>query len=433
MYALRHPRGLLALLGAGAAAALIAALIWGGGTAHATAGRVSGGKPTISRRVWGRADGRTVYLYTLQSGRGMTVKISTYGGVVQSIWAPDRAGHARDVALGFSKLSDYVKDFTQGATGKPWPLPGGSGDTYFGAIIGRYANRIANHSFTMKCSHCSNNGVTYKLPANNNGNTLHGGFRGWNTKVWTPSAVTGKGSVSLRLRYLSPNLDSGFPAPVLATVTYTLTRDNALRIGYRATNTSKSGEATVINLTNHTYFNLAGEGSGPVYNQLLQINANRYQPVNTSLIPVKFASVAGTPFDFRDMKPIGRDIRDATMPDRGGQPFPQLVIAHGYDFNWVLNGSGYRLAAIAKDRRDGIVLRTFTDQPGVQLYTGNFLVGDLVGPSGRTYRQTDAFTLETQHYPDTPHHIGQPGWPSVVLLAGHTFSSTTTYAFSRGR
>src|SRR5918911_946447 len=176
----------------------------------------------------------------------MTVKISNYGGVVQSIWVPTRGGGVKNVALGFPKLSDYVKDFTQGATGKPWPLPGGSGNTYFGAIIGRYANRIANHSFTMKCSHCSNNGVTYNLPNNNNGNTLHGGFRGWNTKVWSPSTQITNHSVALKLTYLSPNMDQGFPAPVLATVTYTVTGGNSLRIGYRATNKSKTGQATVV-------------------------------------------------------------------------------------------------------------------------------------------------------------------------------------------
>jgi aldose 1-epimerase len=431
MYASRHLRGLLALLGACGAAGVAAALLWTGGTAHASPGHPSSGKPTISRQRWGSVGGKAVYLFTLRSGRGMTVKISNYGGVVQSIWVPARGGGVKNVALGFPTLSDYVKDFTQGATGKPWPLAGGSGDTYFGAIIGRYANRIANHSFTMKCSHCSNNGVTYKLRNNNNGNTLHGGFRGWNTKVWSASAAFGNDAVALKLTYLSPNKDQGFPAPVLATVTYTLTGGNSLRISYRATNRSKSGQATVINLTNHTYFNLAGEGSGPVYGQLLQINASRYQAVNTSLIPVKFASVGGTPFDFRSLKPIGRDIRKASMPDHGGQRFPQLVIAHGYDHNWVLNGSGTRLVAVAQDPGDGIALRTYTDQPGVQLYTGNFLVGDLIGPSGRTYRQSDAFTEETQHYPDTPHHIGQPGWPSVVLLAGHTFTSKTTYAFSK--
>ncbi len=433
MHASGHPQRPLALLGAAVAAALAAALLWAGiQQAHASPGGTPAGKPAVSRQVWGKVAGKTVYLYTLRSGHGMTVKISNYGGVVQSIWVPASKGGTRDVALGFSKLSDYVKDFTQGATGKPWPLAGGSGDTYFGAIIGRYANRIANHSFTMKCSSCSNNGVTYHLPNNNNGNTLHGGIRGWNTKVWNSSTKASSSSASLKLTYLSPNLDQGFPAPVLATVTYTLTDKNALRINYSAANKSTSNEATVINLTNHTYFNLAGEGSGPVYDQLLQISGSRYTPVNTSLIPTGFASVSGTPFDFQKAKPIGRDIRNARMPDHGGQPFPQLVITHGYDHNWVLGGAGDRLIATAKDPADGIELRTYTDQPGVQLYTGNFLVGDLVGPSGHTYRQTDAFTLETQHYPDAPHHIGQSGWPTVVLLAGHTFTTTTTYAFPSG-
>jgi aldose 1-epimerase len=212
-------------------------------------------------------------------------------------------------------------------------------------------------------------------------------------------------------------------------VTYTLTKHNALRIDYNVVNTAPSGgDATVINLTNHTYFNLGGEASGSVFDQLLKINANQYQPVDTNLIPTGFAPVAGTAFDFTRAKPIGRDIRNPT-PDNGGQPFPQLVITHGYDHNFVLNGSGYKFAAFAVDPSDGIKMWTYTTEPGVQLYTGTFLVGDLTGTSGHTYRQTDAFTLETQHYPDTPHHIGDPAWPSVVLNAGSTFTSTTTYQF----
>jgi aldose 1-epimerase len=397
-----------------------------GGAGHHSGG-AHGGKSTITSTHWGTVDGKDVDLYTLSNGR-MTVKISNYGGVVQSIWVRDRRGRLRDVALGFKTLQDYVNDFTQGATGTPWPLPGGSGDTYFGAIIGRYANRIANHSFTMSCSGCANNGTTYALDANNGNNTLHGGLLGWNTKVWTATPSNGPAGPSLQLTYDSPNGDSGFPAEVLATVTYSLTRANGLKITYGAVNKS-SDLATVINLTNHTYFNLGGEGSGTVERQLLAINASRYQPVDTNLIPVGFSSVAGTPFDFRSAKPIGRDLRDANLPDGGGQPYPQLVITHGYDHNFVLNGSGYRLAALAEDPHSGITLATYTDQPGVQLYTGNFLVGDLVGPSGHTYRQTDAFTLETQHYPDSPHHIGDAGWPSVVLNPGQTFSSVTTYQF----
>jgi aldose 1-epimerase len=366
--------------------------------------------PTISSKAWGKADGRAVRLWTLRSGHGMTVKITNYGGVVQSIWVPGRNGRVADVALGFSKLSDYVNDFEH----QPWPASGGSGDTYFGAIIGRYANRIAHASFTL-------NGHTYKLPANNGPNTLHGGVDAYNTQVWHPSVRRAKNSVSLVLSYVDPDGYNGFPGTVTNTVTYTLTSGNALKIHYRATTT----KPTVINFTNHTYFNLAGEGSGDVYGQLLRINANRFTPTDATSIPTgRFASVAGTPFDFRRIKPIGRDIRRAHM--RLGK---QLVLAHGYDHNWILNGHGLRLAAVAEDPVSGRVVRASTTEPGVQVYTGNFLVGDLVGTSGRAYRQGDAFTLETQHYPDTPHHIGQAGWPSVVLNPGHVFNSTTIFQF----
>jgi aldose 1-epimerase len=393
----------------------------------------------ITSVPWGTVGGQAVSLYTLTNGRGMSVNITNYGGVVQSIWVPDSRGGTKDVALGFSTLQDYVNDFTQGATNTPWPLAGGSGDTYFGAIIGRYANRIANHSFTMSCSApCTNNGVTYTLDANNGVNTLHGGFLGWNTAVWSATPQSGPGGPSLVLTNTFPAGEgcltlsatcTGFPAAVKATVTYTLTRENALQIQYNAVNQSTT-DATVINLTNHTYFNLGGEGSGAVFGQELKINSNEYQPVDTNLIPTNFASVAGTAYDFTYLHKIGLLIHRADLPDGGTQPFPQLVIAHGYDNNWVLNGSGYRLAAVAVDPKTGIELSTFTDQPGVQFYSGNFLVGDLVGPSGHTYRQTDGFTLETQHYPDSPHHIGQAGWPSVVLNPGSTFTSTTAYQFS---
>jgi aldose 1-epimerase len=444
-HAFRGGRRLLVFVSTGALMAVGIAAFTATSSAHALAKPrakphlVSGGL-SITSQPWGTVGGQSVDLYTLTNGRHMSVNITNYGGVVQSISVPDRSGGVKDVSLGFPTLSDYVNDFTQGANSTSWPLPGGSGDTYFGAIIGRYANRIANHSFTMSCTACSNNGVTYTLDANNNVvDTLHGGYLGWNTDVWSATPETEPSSVALKLTRVFPAGEgclvslspgcTGFPAEVEATVTYSLNNDNALKIQYNAVNKSSS-LATVINLTNHTYFNLGGEGSGSVLGQDLAINADQYQPVDTNLIPTNFASVAGTAYDFRTSKPIGRDIRRADLPDGGTQAFPQLTIAHGYDNNWVLNGSGYRLGAVASDPKTGIVLSAFTDQPGIQFYSGNFLVGDLVGPSGHTYRQGDGFTLETQHYPDAPHHIGQADWPSVVLNPGAAFDSTTSYDFS---
>jgi aldose 1-epimerase len=319
------------------------------------------------------------------------------------------------VALGFPKLSDYVNDFQN----QPWPASGGSGDTYFGAAIGRYANRIANHSFTL-------NGTTYELVGNNgpnNINTLHGGPNAWNTKVWSAKASEGKHSVSLALTYVDPDGYNGFPGEVTVTVTYTVNSSNALEVHWHATTT----KPTVINVTQHTYFNLAGEASGPVYGQLLKINANTFTPTDANLIPTgQFVPVDGTPFDFRTLHPIGQRILDAFLPWGS-----QLTTAHGYDHNWVLNGEAgkMKMAAVAVDPRSGREVTTFTTEPGLQVYTGNFLVGDLVGTSGHIYRQTAAFTLETQHYPDSPHHIGQPGWPSVVLNPGQVFTSATIYQF----
>jgi aldose 1-epimerase len=401
-----------------------------GNHASGTAGKHAAGTPqkraagcaTISKATWGSLslsqdpnNGASVDLYTLTNGNGMKVQISDFGGIVESIWVPDKAHGLRNVALGFpatqAGLTQYETMFFN-------PPAGGSGNTYFGAIIGRYANRIAGASFPL-------NGTTYTLPANNGPNTLHGGPDAYNAQIWSASTPTTPcNSVALQLQYTDPNGKNGFPAQVSNTVTYTLTNRNALQIHYDSHN-DDSSLSTVINLTNHTYFNLAGEGSGDVFNQLLQINADKFQPTDANLIPTGFADVAGTPFDFRRMKPIGRDILDASAPEGD-----QLTTAHGYDHNWVLNGSGYRLAAIANDPGSGITLSTFTDQPGVQMYSGNFLVGDLVGTSGHTYRQSDGFTLETQHFPDTPHHQGDPAWPSVVLPPNGTFTSNTAYAFT---
>lgn len=375
-----------------------------------------GAHPSITSTAWGSANGHAVRLWTLSSGHGMSVRISNYGGVVQSIWVHGRRGPAANVALGFPKLSDYVNDFQH----QPWPSAGGSGDTYFGGAIGRYANRIADHSFTL-------DGHTYNLVGNNgpnNINTLHGGPDAWNTAVWSAATAVTRDGASLILRHVDPDGYNGFPGQVTVTLTYTVTSANALREHWTATTT----KPTVINVTSHIYFNLAGEGSGPVYNQLLRINSNTFQPTNTVQIPTgQFVPVAGTPFDFRHLHPIGTNILRADMRWGG-----QLALAHGYDHNWVLNGRAGRmkLAAQAVDPASGREVLAYTTEPGLQVYTGNFLVGDLVGTSGHIYRQTSAFTLETQHYPDSPHHIGQARWPSVVLNPGQTFRSTTVYRFA---
>ncbi len=363
----------------------------------------------ISSEPWGAADGRPVELYTLSSGRGMTVRIATLGGTVQSVLVPDRSGELRNVALGFSAADAYVANLAGGSGG-------GSGPAYFGAVVGRYANRIAARAFEL-------GGERVELAGGPGGGsvTMHGGPGGYSARVWDAArAPVGVDGASLRLTLVDPAGHNGFPGAVSTQVAYAVTPDNALRIEFRA----RTDAPTVVNLTNHTYFNLAGEGSGDVYDQRLAINADVVQPVDRAQIPVGFAGVAGTPFDFRAMKPIGRDIRAV------GEPCgEQLAITHGYDHNWVLAGAGYRLAAVAFDPGSGIVLWTYTDQPGLQLYTGNFLAGELVGTGGLAYRQGDGFALETQHFPDTPHHIGDPRWPSVVLRPGQVLVSRTTYRF----
>jgi aldose 1-epimerase len=429
---LRRPKTLLALLSASLLVVSMLMLATGGVAAAAATGKhstshkkSSGSSPSRNHRakfsvksiVWGSANGTPVDLYTLGNGT-MKVKVTNYGGVVQSIWVPKRNGKLVNVALGFPTLSDYVHDFTQGANQTPWPLPGGSGNTYFGAIIGRYANRIANHSFNL-------NGKTYTLDANNGNNTLHGGYLGWNTVVWTATPSITRSAATLTLTHsfpagegclpsLSPGC-TGFPAPILATVTYSVTRDDQLKIRYDAVNQSTT-DATVINLTNHTYFNLGGEASGTVENQLLALNSDKYTPVDTNLIPEPpyFVSVAGTPYDFRHMHTIGKYLRATNLPDGTSGPYKQLQIAHGYDNNWVLNGyPRYRLVAVAQDPRNGVTLWTYTDQPGVQVYTGNFLVGDLIGTSyspigRRTHSRWRPSTIRTR--PTTSGSLDGPRW-----------------------
>jgi aldose 1-epimerase len=403
------------LAGVAMAAALALALGTGASARTSSHATKKASSVSISSIKWGTVGGQAVRLWTLRNSNGMEVKITNYGGVIQSIWVPSKHAGKADVALGFKSLEDYVNDFQH----QPWPASGGSGDTYFGAAIGRYANRIANHSFTL-------DGTTYNLVGNNgpnNINTLHGGPNAWNTKVWSASTKQTAHSVALVLSYTDPAGYNGFPGNVKIRLTYSLSTTNALGVRWRAT----TDAPTVINVTQHTYFNLAGEASGPIYDQLLRIPAKTFTPTDANLIPTgQFASVAGTPFDFRTLHAIGAHILDASMPFGD-----QLTTAHGYDHNWVLGEPGkMKVAAVATDPGSGRTVTTLTNEPGIQVYTGNFLVGDLVGSSGHIYRQTSAFTLETQHYPDSPHHIGQAGWPSVVLRPGQTFNSTTVYKFA---
>jgi aldose 1-epimerase len=352
----------------------------------------AGTAPTITKEAFGTtAAGEQVDRYTLTNGH-VRVRILTLGGILQTIETPDRRGRLANVTLGFSTLAPYE-------TNSP----------YFGAIIGRYGNRIALGTFTL-------DGVTYHLPINNPPNSLHGGDIGFNKHVWAATAVRGRDSVSLRLEFTSPDGDQGYPGALSTQVTYTLTASGGIRIDYRATTT----KATVVNLTNHAYWNLAGEGTSAIYDHRLMLNASRYTPVDPTLIPTgALDPVAGTPMDLTRPTPIGAHVRDS---------FPQLLLGRGYDHNFVLDrrGTGLSVAARVLEPTSGRTLTVLTTEPGIQLYTGNFLDGTLIGTSGRTYRQGDGFALETQHFPDSPN---KPNFPSTVLRPGQLYQTTTVYQF----
>ena len=367
--------------------------------------------PTITSAPAGNVNGQSVNLYTLSNGHGMVVRIFNYGGIIQSISFPDAAGTVVDVTLGYPTLQDYV-DYNALPN-----LNGAKGlGTYFGALIGRYANRIAHGQFAL-------HGVTHNLPLNEGGNSLHGGFVGFDQHVWTPTVLRGgsgdESSVGLQLEYLSPNASEGYPGNLDVIATYTLNNRNELQLGFHGT----TDMPTVLNLTNHTYWNLAGEASGPVYDQTLTINADQYTPVGSDQIPLgPYASVRGTPFDFTTPKPIGQDI--------GGDD-AQLAIGHGYDHNWVLNQTSPPSlieAARARDPESGRTLTVYTTAPGLQLYSGNFLVGQgVVGTGGHVYRQSDGFALETQHFPNSPN---EPSYPTTELDPGEVYSQTTVFQLS---
>jgi aldose 1-epimerase len=384
------------LVVAGVAAVLATGVVVGGVTASSSKQTVRPAAAGITSELYGTLpNGNEVHQYTLTNSTGMVVKILDWGGIITDIEVPDRAGNYANVTLAQTSLDGYRTD-----------------SPYFGAIIGRYANRIANHQFTL-------DGTTYVLSRNNGPNTLHGGKRGWDKRLWTATEVSGAGFVGLQLDRKSSNGEMGFPGRVDVTVTIKLTDDNKIDFVYHAV----TNAPTVINMTNHSYFNLAGEGTGDVFGTLLQINADGYTPVDANLIPTGVITpVAGTAFDFTSPTPIGAHIHDGD---------PQIVIAHGFDHNWVLNrpagDTSLILAARAEDPSSGRVLDVWTTEPGLQFYSGNFLDGHLVGPSGHTYRQGDGFTLETQHYPDSPN---QPSFPSTVLRPGESYDSHTVYAFS---
>jgi len=359
------------------------------------------GSPTISEEPFGSVGGQSVDRFTLANGRGMTVRILTYGGIIQELTVPDRFGHEANVVLGFPTLADYVAHNS--------PVAGGG--VYFGALIGRYANRIAKGTFTL-------DGQTFHVPVNNNGNSLHGGTIGFDKKVWSATAIHGAENVGLRLAYVSPNGEMGYPGTLTSVVTYTLDNANRLGIHYQAT----TDAPTIVNLTNHSYFNLDGEASGDIYHQQLLINADRFTPTDSTQIPTgQLDTVAGTPMDFTRLTPIGARINENDQ---------QLLTGQGYDLNWVLNrthGDPLAFAARAIDPVSGRVLSIYTTQPGVQFYSGNFLTGTLVGTSGHAYRQSDGFALETQHFPDSPNHAN---FPSTVLRPGQAYDQTTVFQLS---
>ena len=345
----------------------------------------------VSRQPFGKTpDGTPVEIFTLSDGSHET-RIATYGGVLVSFKTPDRNGKVADVVLGFDDVDGYVSNFN------------GPSDAFFGALIGRYANRIAHGTFTLE-------GKQYSLPKNNGENTLHGGPHGFNNVVWKAKPVAN----GVELSYFSKDGEEGFPGNLTATVRYTL-NGGSLRVEYSAT----TDKPTVVNLTNHSYFNLAGQGD--ILNHELTLHASRFTPVDAGLIPTgELKSVQSTPFDFREEKAIGSRINENDE---------QLHLGRGYDHNWVLDHPSGKLSEAAElyDPSSGRVLRVLTDQPGIQFYSGNFLDGSIKGKGGRPYELHAALCLETQHFPDSPNH---PDLPTTELKPGQRYHTVTVFEFS---
>jgi len=351
--------------------------------------------PSINVKPFGKlADGQKVSLYTLTNKNGAVTTISNYGGTVTSLMMPDRNGKVADVVLGFSSLDKYVKD-----------------SPYFGALIGRYGNRIAKGEFSL-------DGKNYKLATNNIGNALHGGLKGFDKVIWEATPKVTAHGPSLKLTYTSKDGEEGYPGTLKVTATYTLTNKNELKLVYRAT----TDKDTVVNLTQHSYFNLAGQGNGTILDHVLTLNASHYTPVDKTLIPTgKVATVQGTPFDFRKPTSIGARIDEKDE---------QLKFAGGYDHNFVADklvpGTLDRIAKV-EEPKSGRVMEVFTTEPAVQFYAGNFLDGTLKGKGGKVYVRRGGFCLEPQHYPDSPNH---KNFPATVLKRGETYKNTIIYRFS---
>ena len=352
-----------------------------------------GHKSAMEKQSFGKTeDGQQMDLYTLANKNGMKVTITNFGASVVSIIVPDKDGKIADVVLGYDDAPGYE-----------------SGKASIGGTIGRYANRIAGGKFVL-------DGKTYTLPLNDGPNTLHGGIKGFNKRVWIAKDVSGSAGQALQLTYLSKDGEEGFPGNLSAKVVFTLGNTNELKIDYSAT----TDKDTVINLTNHSYFNLSGQGEGDILGTELTLHASRFTPVDATLIPTgELRSVKGTPFDFTKATPIGARI---------DQDDEQLKLGKGYDHNWVLDGTAMplRLAAQAYDPKSGRVLEVLTTEPGIQFYTGNFLDGTIHGKDGKVYNRRYAFCLETQHFPDSPNH---PKFPTTELKPGQKFHSITVFKF----
>jgi aldose 1-epimerase len=339
------------------------------------------------------ADGTEVALYTLVNAQGMRATITNYGGIVVSLTAPARDGTFADVVLGFDTLAEYV-----------------SHSPYFGCLVGRFGNRIAKGKFTLK-------GVEYVLAQNDGQNHLHGGVKGFDKRVWTPRALETADGPALVLAYTSPDGEEGYPGTLLVTVTYTLTDDNALKVDYTAT----TDKTTVVNLTNHSYFNLSAGAVETILDHEMFINADTFTPVDGTLIPTgELRPVAGMPLDFRTATPIGARIN---VDDA------QLKFGGGYDHNWIVIGEPgvQRLAARVYEPTSGRVMEVYTTEPAIQFYAGNMMPPTLPGKGGRVYVRRGGFCLETQHYPDSPN---KPEFPSTMLEPGQTYQTTTMYKFS---